>query len=197
MPALAEWPGGCNYLSNQQTWACDLGDTQPSQLDPTEQPRGIFYWKSHVTVADVSDGLSNTAYFSEKRRGNGTPNLKTDMFVMGVATSLQDTYNQCKALPITALPLTSRQGMSWVMGELCCTNYNHVSTPNSSTCASLGFPGSMANMAMQVPPTSLHPGGVNVLMGDGAVRFIKDSINLATWRGVGTRNGGEVIGTID
>jgi prepilin-type processing-associated H-X9-DG protein len=71
--------------------------------------------------------------------------------------------------------------------------YNHVSPPNSLTCAGLGFPGSMANMAMQVPPSSLHPGGVNMLMGDGSVRFIKNSIALQTWRGLGTRNGGEVI----
>jgi prepilin-type processing-associated H-X9-DG protein len=40
---------------------------------------------------------------------------------------------------------------------------------------------------------SLHPGGVNVCMADGSVRFVKSSINLATWRAVGSRNGGEVI----
>jgi len=48
-------------------------------------------------------------------------------------------------------------------------------------------------MAMQVPPSSLHPGGVNVLFGDGTVRFVKNSISLPIWRAVGTRNGGEVI----
>ncbi len=94
---------------------------------------------------------------------------------------------------MTALPLTSRQGMSWVMGEMCCTTYNHVAQPNTRTCASLGFPGTMANMAMQVPPSSLHPGGVNMLNGDGAVHFVKDSLDLATWRGLGTRNGGETL----
>jgi hypothetical protein len=30
-------------------------------------------------------------------------------------------------------------------------------------------------------------------MGDGSVRFIKESVALQTWRGLGTRNGGEVI----
>jgi prepilin-type processing-associated H-X9-DG protein len=38
---------------------------------------------------------------------------------------------------------------------------------------------------------SLHPGGVNVLMADGTVRFIKDSIHLETWRMVSTSRGGE------
>ncbi|APW62138.1 DUF1559 domain-containing protein [Paludisphaera borealis] len=38
-----------------------------------------------------------------------------------------------------------------------------------------------------------HPGGVNTLIGDGSVRFIKDSISLPTWRAISSRAGGEVI----
>jgi prepilin-type N-terminal cleavage/methylation domain-containing protein/prepilin-type processing-associated H-X9-DG protein len=38
-----------------------------------------------------------------------------------------------------------------------------------------------------------HPGGVNLLLADGSVRFIKDSIDLATWRALSSRAGGEVI----
>ena len=40
---------------------------------------------------------------------------------------------------------------------------------------------------------SYHPGGVNCLIGDGSVRFIKSSIGGITWRGLGTTAGGEVI----
>lgn len=40
---------------------------------------------------------------------------------------------------------------------------------------------------------SAHPGGANVLMGDGSVRFLKDSVNLKTLRGLVSINGGEVI----
>jgi prepilin-type processing-associated H-X9-DG protein len=95
--------------------------------------------------------------------------------------------------PATTHTLTSRQGMSWVMGEMCCTTYNHVAPPNDKSCAGIGFTGSMANMSMQVPPSSRHPGGVNVLMGDSSVRFIKSTVSLPTWRAVGTRNGGETV----
>jgi prepilin-type processing-associated H-X9-DG protein len=40
---------------------------------------------------------------------------------------------------------------------------------------------------------SRHPGGVNVALADGSVRFIKSSVNIPAWRAMGTRNGGEVI----
>ena len=36
-------------------------------------------------------------------------------------------------------------------------------------------------------------GGVNVLMGDGSVRFALEGIQLPVWRGLGTRNGGEFV----
>jgi prepilin-type processing-associated H-X9-DG protein len=95
--------------------------------------------------------------------------------------------------PATASRLTHRQGASWVMGEMCCTQYNHVAPPNAPTCAGLGFTGGMSNMPMQVPPSSRHPGGVNTLFGDGSVKFLKDSVALVTWRALGTRAGGEAI----
>ncbi len=193
-PPISTWPGGNNYASNQQTWLCDLSENQPSSTAPAEIPHGIFYYDSSVKASAVTDGLSNTAYFSEKIRGTGMPNPRTDMLVNPNQTSLNATYLTCnQSNPLTTPPLTSRWGMSWVMGENCCTLYNHVATPNSLTCAGLGFPGSMANMSMQVPPSSNHPGGVNVLMGDGSGRFIKNTVGLVVWRALGTRNQGEVV----
>jgi prepilin-type N-terminal cleavage/methylation domain-containing protein/prepilin-type processing-associated H-X9-DG protein len=40
---------------------------------------------------------------------------------------------------------------------------------------------------------SFHPGGINALFGDGSVHFIKESINIVTWRSLITLKGGEVI----
>jgi prepilin-type N-terminal cleavage/methylation domain-containing protein/prepilin-type processing-associated H-X9-DG protein len=193
-PPISTWPGGNNYFANQQTWACDLSENYPSTDAPNEMPRGIFYYNSSAKVAMVTDGLSNTAYFSEKIRGTGIPNPQTDMFVNTTQSSVDATFQTCISTNVlTALPLTSREGMSWVMGEMCCTLYNHVAPPNQITCAGTGYPGNMANMSMQVPPSSRHPGGANVLMGDGSARFVKSTIDLQTWRSIGTRNGGEVV----
>ena len=85
-------------------------------------------------------------------------------------SSLDATYQTCTATNIlTAPPLTSRQGMTWVMGEMCCSAYNHCRTTQPDELRGIPFPGNMANMSMQVPPSSNHPGGVNVMFGDGSV----------------------------
>jgi prepilin-type N-terminal cleavage/methylation domain-containing protein/prepilin-type processing-associated H-X9-DG protein len=195
-PPPDAWPGQNNYLANLgTTFMCDLGDSNPSTLDPGDFPTGVFYYLSSVAIADITDGTSNTVFFSEKLRGNGSPNPKTDMFVIANQSTLDTTLQTCQTTnTATATPLTSKQGASWVMGEMCCTTYNHVSTPNTITCAGLGFSGGMKNMAMDVPPSSGHTGGVNTMMGDGSVRFVADSIDLQTWRAIGTRKGGEVVG---
>jgi len=46
----------------------------------------------------------------------------------------------------------------------------------------------------QAAARSMHPGGVNVMFGDGSIRFIRNSIDVATWRGLATREGREVLG---
>jgi prepilin-type processing-associated H-X9-DG protein len=40
---------------------------------------------------------------------------------------------------------------------------------------------------------SRHPGGVNVAMADGSVRFVANTIALPTWRALSTIHGSEVI----
>jgi prepilin-type processing-associated H-X9-DG protein len=50
-----------------------------------------------------------------------------------------------------------------------------------------------SNPAGTAPPTSNHPGGVNLGLADGSVRFVKDSVGLQPWWALGTRAGGEVI----
>lgn len=188
------WAAQNNYAGNQGGWLCDRGDQPggPNDVSPNEVQTGVFYYLSRCRTADVTDGLSQTAFFSEKIRGQGNPDPRSDMFVIPPQTSLDATYNACRSInPLTATPLTSKWGYSWVMGENCCTLYNHVATPNSYSCGGPGFTGTMTNMAMQVSANSRHTGGVHVMMGDGAVRFSSDSIDLKVWRAMGSRAGGE------
>jgi prepilin-type processing-associated H-X9-DG protein len=190
------WPGQTNYGVNQGGWLCDRGDSPPSPNDisPLELQTGVMYYLNTTNMASIIDGTSNTAMISEKLRGVGAPHPRTDMFVIPNQTTIDATYQTCTAVNVaTATPLTSKWGWSWVMGENCCTLYNHVSPPNTKTCAGLPFPGTMTNMSMQVPPSSYHPGGVNLALVDGSVRFVPNQVNLSVWRGLGTRNGGEAI----
>ena len=42
--------------------------------------------------------------------------------------------------------------------------------------------------------SSYHTGGVHALMADGAVKFISENIDQATWMGAGSINGSETLG---
>ena len=106
-PTVADWPGGNSYLGNMQTWACDLGDNNPSTVSPTDTPQGIFYFQSSVRMAGITDGTSNTVFFSEKIRGTGQRDgdARSDSMVTAAPTSLDATYQTC----LTTNPMTATQ----------------------------------------------------------------------------------------
>jgi prepilin-type N-terminal cleavage/methylation domain-containing protein/prepilin-type processing-associated H-X9-DG protein len=82
-----------------------------------------------------------------------------------------------------------------------CTQFMTINTPNSGTdvtpyCLNNGInpPCTTAGSANSYKSArSKHSGGVNVLLGDGSIRFVQNSITLTTWRALGSMNGGEVI----
>ena len=190
------WPGQNNYTGNQGGWLCDRSDVAggANDKDPGQVQTGVFYYLSRCKMRDMLDGSSQTCFFSEKIRGNGNPDPQSDMFLIADQPSAAATYTTCNAInPLTATPLTSKWGFSWVMGENCCTQHNHLATPNANTCGGTGFTGGMTNMAMQVPPNSRHEGGVHVMMGDGSVHFCSENVDLNVWRAIGTRKGAEVV----
>ena len=83
-----------------------------------------------------------------------------------------------------------------------CTMFMTINTPNSGTDVSPYIdpwrpenpPGTTTGSAhSHKAARSRHPGGVNVIMADGSLRFVQDDISLATWRAMGTMNGGETV----
>ena len=104
----------------------------------------------------------------------------------------------CKSLPPTTKSASSyRSGQIWTIGHPWATVWNryfHFGPPNMISCdTDPSTFGGLGGGQGVIPPTSNHPGGVNVCMADGSVKFIKDSIELQTWWALGTRAGGEVL----
>jgi prepilin-type N-terminal cleavage/methylation domain-containing protein/prepilin-type processing-associated H-X9-DG protein len=152
---------------------------------------GPFYPVSKTKFADLTDGTSNTASFTEMGKGdmsNAVATEKTDSFWTQTWPSTPDqAISDCQSFPVTNLSFQglSTSGLPWLEGSTSAM-YNHVNVPNKRTC--IFPPGRIMNTA-----NSYHPGGVNVTLCDGSVRFVKDTVSLPTWRALGSRNGGEVI----
>ena len=81
------------------------------------------------------------------------------------------------------------RGALWADGAYNDGLYNHVRAPNSPLMDCVQH----SNPAWKAA-RSRHTGGVNVLVCDGSVRFVRDSISAQSWAAVGTRAGGEVVG---
>lgn len=154
------------------------------------KPNGLFHGNTSKRFAEVTDGLSNTGMFSERILADGNNAVVSkvaDVFFSPLApTTVDEAYAMCRAVDINDLrnqfPLF--MGAPWLSGQHI---FQHINPPNGRSC---GF--FVTNRAV-MPPSSFHPGGVQLLLADGSVRFIKDSVNLATWRALGTISGGEVI----
>lgn len=175
-------------------------------------PKGGAYKKARTVsnFRDITDGLSNTAAFSEKVKGIGTfttarvlegmqPPSVYALITKPTGADLlnpQTVYNQCKALNPTSPATPQNQnnlypnGYLWYNGCPSNSRYNHVMPPNTWSCA---YGGRWGDMGGAVTATSRHPGVANVLFADGSVKAIKSSISPQTWWALGTRAGGEVI----
>jgi prepilin-type N-terminal cleavage/methylation domain-containing protein/prepilin-type processing-associated H-X9-DG protein len=145
-------------------------------------------------LTDIGDGTSNTAAFAERRKGdfnNGQITHATDLFNAAGAGS-PTTPDQAASLCAAFTPsdfstqFRSDYGVQW-MQALHFTMYQHVGLPNSRGCA---FPPQNCSMSAN----SAHTNGLNVLLCDGSVRFINNGISIQTWRALGTRSGGDLLG---
>jgi prepilin-type processing-associated H-X9-DG protein len=154
-----------------------------------------------VTFASFEDGLSNTAMFSEFVKGKQA-NAKNGVHLVyqGITSATADSnmhdvvgnYTINKACQLAAYgAYTSAwdwKGEYWMTHDMGRGGgYNHVNMPNQKSCEA----GSQIDGF--VGASSMHPGGVNVMMADGSVRFIKNSVSQLVWYGIASMNGGEAI----
>jgi prepilin-type processing-associated H-X9-DG protein len=172
------------------------------------------------TIAAVTDGTSNTMAFFERLRGNGDANsTKFGNVWCGVAgtgwgmptyviSNLADTaYLNQTVIPDCQNSVKSNTnqfgqptagliwpwgGYYWAAGEYSNSVGNVNITPNSKIPDCSQWGGVSTGIGF-FSARSNHPGGVNVCMADGSVRFVKDSIAQRTWFSIATREAGEVL----
>ena len=160
--------------------ACIGQDDQPNTTN------AIFAINKATRFRDITDGQSNTMAASECLAG--------EPFVKRFGSDTAG-YQACQigtAPPITSNVGNEGRGYSWFYGmRNQAWTYSTILAPNDKAtekpeCERWTSTGVFA-------ARSKH-GGVHVLLGDGAVRFINDFIDMRTWRGLGSRNGAETLG---
>lgn len=196
---------GTNYHINQ-------GTALQKNYDGRAATDGLVWTNSNVKFAFITDGLSNTAAFSESIFGfpaqavaapmNNMDRRRSYINVACVWTSstvppatpgLANGYsppNDPTLFEAATVAISrgwaGQRGAGWMHGREYWTAYHHYHNPNSDV-PDMGTCGNGIFAAR-----SYHVGGVHTLLCDGSVRFISENIDLNTWRAIGTRMGSEV-----
>ncbi len=194
---------GCtNYRVNFGTSFVDgYADSDPTSVNTTmAPPNGGFFLNRKYTYGDFPDGASNTACASEHVKGdfsNGISTPEADTYLAaGSPTDIPTAMASCAAVDTTNLAnqFDSMAG-AWIIGAptytfqpstatsgATQTHYYHSFPPNSRSCY-------FQPLRAVTVANSGHSQGVNLLMFDGSVHFVGNSISLQTWQALGTRNG--------
>ncbi|QDT65231.1 DUF1559 family PulG-like putative transporter [Calycomorphotria hydatis] len=120
--------------------------------------------------ADFTDGTSNTLLMMEMVK----PSIESSDFRTWIWNDEPESY-----------PLYTRVTPNSTTPDI--EHNTCVSAPEANLPCQIS---SVLNVS--VASRSMHVGGVQVVMGDGAVHFISDNIDLANWRSISSMNGGEV-----
>ncbi|MBX3436400.1 MAG: DUF1559 domain-containing protein [Planctomycetaceae bacterium] len=198
-PRLATGVRGERAVPSANAWAAPNGFGSMSlNAPPVSADTHGPATNATVRFRDITDGLSNTAAFSEILVGQPTTNYNDKRRVKWFDTdstpkTLGALRDRCQNLGDTATPATQsdrRQG-GWISGWPDAGNhYCHLMPPNGYSCY---HHGTWYNGGQAFAASSQHPGGVHVAMGDGAVRFVSDNIDGPTWWALGSRSGGETF----
>ena len=133
------------------------------------------FWISYgASIAEITDGTSNTLCMMEMVQ---TPQANGQVPIDRRARLWNDDAG-CYQLSAALTPNSSAPDLSQ------CRPHPELRAPCVLTTDNLTF---------TLASRSRHQGGVNSLMCDGSVRFMKNSVSLPTWQGLSTAKGGEVI----
>jgi prepilin-type N-terminal cleavage/methylation domain-containing protein/prepilin-type processing-associated H-X9-DG protein len=197
------------------TWMPDFFQGWTNQAGST----GLFAVWTAYGIRDATDGSSNTIAYSEGMAGNGqngngsyyigngivpypgnNANKVYDANSIGAAvlTELASCANAFKPTSNQGSLVSGRRGFRWGEGIPGFTMFNTIQTPNDTTynvnvCRQDCNSGCNLDQSFSVRASSYHSGGVNAVMGDGSVRFFKNTISRNTWWALGTRSNNEVI----
>ncbi len=164
-----------SYANNAGTGGppdCCNDNSQPYRVgDLKHKNNGFADYGKPKGIRDFLDGTSNTVAVGETAYNNdGSYYARQAQNCSGFNPSFN------------AWSVTLRHGSNFRGPK------NPINTPPGFGITNGGNPCGM-NGAFG----SRHSGGANFLFADGHVGFLKDSINLTTYRGVCTRDGGETI----
>lgn len=154
-------------------YVLNAGNNEPwiyQTFDHRNFADGPFFRNSATTVAAVTDGLSNTLF-------------------MGEHSAILSDKTWVSVVPGAVVCPRPRFALS--LCDYAATLVLTHSGPSAFEGGIIHPPNSQAAHVCQM--YSEHPGGANVLLGDGSVRFIKATVNQRAWAALATIRGGEVI----
>ncbi|EMI22157.1 secreted protein containing DUF1559 [Rhodopirellula maiorica SM1] len=154
--------------------------------------RGMFRPRATMKFRDTLDGLSNTIVAGEIATDLGDRDARTDLRVIagsstqapkagegflepGICDDLVDPARPqfWQTSGVKLMSSSDKRGFRWADWGPVYSGFYTVHAPNSPSCTMSTF---AATYSGPMSASSRHQGGVHVLMGDGAVKFITDSI---------------------
>ncbi|MCE9532584.1 MAG: DUF1559 domain-containing protein [Planctomycetes bacterium] len=191
----------------QTNYAVNIGSgTNPAASNAGTETDGPFYNSSAISLANMGDGSSNTVAMSESTRGSGEFGFSTarpavvdpsTTYVSAIYGSYSGAFSDAACADSAStgyINYTDLRGFSWAQGEIRCGSYDHHYTPNSKSPDCIGYAGTGGTTANAWRGArSRHSGGVNVVMCDGSVRFVTNSVDPNTWKAISTINGCETF----